>query len=256
MVGSVEPQSSRSPPGAQVHESQDPAGASGPVRAWPLAAALLLLVLVMLLNNLIAPGAYLLWGVLGMAGLVLLAGVDGLRPAQWGLGPVTRRAGTAAAVLAALTAVVMLIGTQLPGISDAYLDERVAGLSAGQVAYAALLRAPVGTALLEELAFRGVLLAMLAQRFSIGWAVAASSAAFGAWHIVPALGLAADNAALGAVAGGQTGWAAVAAVVAAGLAGAFLCLLRIRYDHLIVPFAVHATATSLGYLLAWWIAGG
>ena len=237
-----------------MHESKD--AAVGPARSWPLVAAILLLVLVMLLNNVIAPGPYLLWGLLGIVGLVLLARADGLRPAQWGLGPVTRRAGLAAIVFAALTAAVMLIGTQLPGISDAYLDERVAGLSAGQVAYAALLRAPVGTALLEELAFRGVLLAMLAQRFGLRWGVAASSAAFGAWHIVPALGLAADNAALGAVAGGQTGWAAVAAVVAAGLAGAFLCLLRIRYDHLIVPFALHETATSLGYVLAWQIAGG
>ena len=43
--------------------------------------------------------------------------------------------------------------------------------------------------------------------------------------------------------------------VAAGLAGAFLCFLRIRYDHLIVPFAVHATATSMGYLLAWLVMG-
>jgi membrane protease YdiL (CAAX protease family) len=238
-----------------VHEPQNPSGALGSARAWPLGTAILLLVLVMLLNNLIAPGAYLLWGVLGIVGLVLLARADGLRPAQWGLGPVTRRAATAALVFAALTATVMLIGTQLPGISDAYLDERVAGLSAGQVAYAALLRAPVGTALLEEVAFRGVLLAMLAQRIGLGRAVVGSSALFGAWHIVPALGLAADNAALGSALGSQPGWAAVAAVVAAGLAGAFLCLLRIRYDHLIVPFALHATATSLGYLLAWQIAG-
>jgi len=86
--------------------------------------------------------------------------------------------------------------------------------------------------------------------------VVASSVAFGAWHVLPAVGLAADNAAIGSALGNQPGWAAVAAVVAAGLAGAFLCLLRIRYDHVIVPFAVHATATSLGYLLAWRIVGG
>jgi membrane protease YdiL (CAAX protease family) len=256
MLGSVElaPVAVVLPRGVRVHESHNPAGA-GPWRSWPLVAAIALLVVVTLLNNVIAPGRYLLWGLLGIAGLVLLARADGLRPAQWGLGPMTRRAGMAALVFAALTATVMLVGTQVPAVSDAYLDERVAGLSAGQVALAALVRAPVGTALLEELAFRGVLLAMLAQRFGIGLAVIGSSVAFGAWHIVPALGLAADNAAIGEVAGGQSGWAAAVAVVAAGLAGAFLCFLRIRYDHLIVPLAVHTTATSMGYLLAWLATG-
>ncbi len=239
-----------------MHASQNPAGGAGRARTWPLVATVLLLTLVMLLNTIIASGQYLLWGVLGIVGLVLLARADGLRPPHWGMGPVTRRAAAAAIVLAALTATVMLIGTQLPGVSDAYLDERVAGLSGGQVAFAALVRAPVGTASLEEVAFRGVLLAMLARRFGLAWGVAASSVAFGAWHIVPALGLAADNAALGSALGSQPGWAAVAAVVAAGLAGAFLCLLRIRYDHIIVPLAVHATATSLGYVLAWRVVAG
>lgn len=239
-----------------MQQSPTPGPVAGPLRAWPLVAAVLLLVAVMLLNNVLAPGQYLLWGVLGIAGLVLLARADGLRPPQWGFGPVTRRAAAATAVLALVTAAVMLIGTQLPGVSGAYLDERVADLSAGQVAFAAFVRAPVGTALLEEVAFRGVLLAMLAQRIGLACGVAASSAAFGAWHLVPALGLAAGNAAIGAALGSQPTWVAVAAIVAAGLAGAFLCLLRIRFDHLIVPLTVHATATSLGYLLAWLVTQG
>lgn len=236
--------------------SQHPeAGAAAP-RPWPLVTTLGLLTLVMLLNNLIAPGGYVLWAVLAMIGLALLARADGLRPSQWGLGPVSRRAAVAAIVLAGLTAAVMVVGTRLPGISEAYLDERAAGLSAGQVAFAALVRAPIGTALLEEVAFRGVLLAMLAQRFGVVGAVIGSSVAFGAWHALPALGLAADNAVVGSVVGGQPGWAVALAVVASGLGGAVFCLLRIHYDHLIVPIAVHTTAVSLGYLLAWQMAGG
>ena len=234
-----------------MEAAQTPGASAGPVRSWPLVAAGALLVLVNLLNNVIAPDRYLAWGLLGIAGLVLLARADGLTRAQWGLGRVTGRAARAAVALVVLTATVMLVGTRVPGVDSAFVDERVSGFTAGQVAFAALVRAPVGTALLEELAFRGVLLAMLTRRWGTIGAVIGSSAAFGLWHLVPALGLAADNAAIGTVLGSQPATAAVAAVAAAGLAGAFLCWLRIRYDHLVAPLAVHGTATSLGYLLAW-----
>ena len=198
-----------------------------------------------------APDLYLLWACVAMVGLARLASADGLHRRDWGLGPIDRRAALAGVALAAVTVGVMLVGTQLPGISSAYLDERVVGMDAGQLAFAALVRAPVGTAFFEEVAFRGVLLAMLARRFGLGWGVVGSSLAFGVWHVAPALGIAAGNAAVGSVLGESPLWAAAAGVAAAALAGAFLCLLRIRYDQLIAPLAVHVTANSLGYLLAW-----
>jgi membrane protease YdiL (CAAX protease family) len=234
-----------------VDGSHDRGTAGEQARAWPLAATFALLALTNLLKNVAAPSLSLLWACMAMVGLVLLARADGLDRWDWGLGRIHRRAAVAAVVLAAVTAGVMLVGTQLAGVAPAYLDQRVAGMSAGQVAFAALVRAPVGTVLLEEMAFRGVLLAMLTRRMPTGWAVAGSSVAFGVWHVAPALGLAAGNAAIGSAFGAHVGWATAAAVAAAGFAGAFLCLLRIRYDHLVVPAAVHATATSLGYLLAW-----
>ena len=202
-----------------------------------------------LLNNVVAPDLYLLWACLAIVGLALLARADGLRRTDVGLGPVSRRAARAAVVLASVTAAAMLLGTQLPGVTSAFHDERVAGMSAGHLAFAVLVRVPVGTAFFEELAFRGVLLAMLARRFGTVWGVVGSSLAFGLWHVVPSLSLAAGNAAVGSALGAHPGWAAAAGVVAAGLAGAFLCLLRIRFDHLIAPLAVHATANSMAYLL-------
>ncbi len=223
--------------------------------AGPLVAALVLLAVTNILGNVVAPGLYLLWALLAVVGLVFLAGVDGLHPEQWGLGPVHRRAVLAALAFAAVTAVVMLLGARLPGVSSAFIDQRVSGMDGARIAFSALIRAPLGTAVFEEVAFRGVLLAMLMQRFSTAWAVAGSSAAFGVWHILPALGVAAGNAGVVSVFGADPLRAAVAGVVAAALAGAFLCLLRIRYDHLIVPVAVHATATGSGYLLAWLVVG-
>lgn len=225
-----------------------------PVRSAPLVGVLALLVGANVLTDVVAADFYLLWTSVGVVGLALLARADGLRPSQWGLGRVHRRAALAALALAGVTATAMLVGTQLPGVASVFVDERVSDLSAGGVAFASLVRAPLGTALFEEVAFRGVLLAMLARRFGSGWAVVGSSLAFGLWHVVPALSLTAGNAAVGSALGTHPLWAAVAGVVAAGLAGAFLCLLRIRYDHLVVPLAVHATTNSLAYLLAWLMA--
>lgn len=210
-----------------------------------------LLVSVNILNNLAFPGLYLLWALLGIGCLALLARCDGLQLQQWGLGGLDRRAAVAALALAGLTAAVMLLGARIPGSGAAFADDRVLGMSAGQLAFYAAVRAPVGTAVFEEVAFRGVLLAMLTQRFGRVWGVIGSSAAFGLWHVAPAAGVAAGNEAVASVLGSVPVVAVGVAVVAAGLAGAVLCWLRLRYDHLIVPVAVHATATTLGYVLAW-----
>jgi membrane protease YdiL (CAAX protease family) len=237
--------------GAGVDGSDDGRAARVAARPWPLLGALVLLAAVNVLNNVADPSRYVLWACLAIAGLALLARADGLRRQDWGMGPVSRRAARAAAVLVAVTAAAMIVGTQLPGISSAYLDDRVAGMDVGELAFVALVRVPVGTALLEEVAFRGVLLAMLVRRFGTAWGVAGASAAFGAWHLVPALGIASANEALGSAFGVHTVVAAWVAMVAAGLAGVFLCLLRLRYDHLVAPLAVHMTANSLAYVLAW-----
>lgn len=50
------------------------------------------------------------------------------------------------------------MGTQLPRVASAFIDERVSAKSAGPIAFDVLVRAPFGTALLEKTAFRGVLL--------------------------------------------------------------------------------------------------
>lgn len=45
------------------------------------------------------------------------------------------------------------------------------------------VRVPVGIALLEELAFRGLLYSALRRQLPVGWAIFGSSAAFEAWHL-------------------------------------------------------------------------
>lgn len=236
--------------------SADESGPGTPARRWPLAGAVLLLVATNLVTNSVSPDWYLLWTSLSVLALVLLARADGLRRQQWGLGRVDRRAVRAALVVAAVVGAAMLVGTQLPLASEGFRDVRVADLHGWQVALNALVRVPLGTVLLEEVAFRGVLLAMLATRYGRRWAVALSSLAFGVWHVLPSWDTAATNAAVGSALGSAPLLAVVFSVVGTGLAGVLFCFLRLRYDHLVVPMALHWTTNGLGYLLAWLVVTG
>ncbi|MGB8022398.1 MAG: CPBP family intramembrane glutamic endopeptidase [Candidatus Nanopelagicales bacterium] len=238
-----------------MEHGPDGSGSQRRDRAGPVLGALILLLAVNMMNNVLAPRGYLLWTSLGVLGMFLLGRADGLQPQQWGLGRVTRRAAVAALALGATTCVAMLMGTRLPGVSEAFTDVRVLGMSGPQVTFNALVRVPFGTVLFEEVAFRGVLLAMLVGRFGLVAGAALSSLAFGAWHLPPAFGVVTGNAAVQAALGSAPLLAVTVAAAAAAGAGAFLCLLRIRYDHLIVPMAVHLVANGFGYLAAWLLVG-
>lgn len=220
-------------------------------RLGPVLGAMMLLLAVNAMNNVLAPSGYLLWTSLGVLGMVVLGRADGLQPRQWGLGRVSRRAAVAALTIGAAMCLTMLIGTRLPGVSEAFTDVRVVGMSGRQALFSALVRVPFGTVLFEEVAFRGVLLAMLVGRFGLVAGAALSSLAFGAWHVPPAFGVVTGNAAVQTALGSSPLLAVTVGAVAAAVAGAFLCLLRIRYGHLIVPMAVHVVANGLGYLAAW-----
>ncbi|MGW0732395.1 CPBP family intramembrane glutamic endopeptidase [Streptomyces sp. NPDC002851] len=195
--------------------------------------------------------------------LLLIARWDGVTRAGLGLARETVRRGLVwALVLVGGVLLVYGIGLAIPVTRDAFLDDRVAHLSAGEVAYRALVRVPLGTVLLEEVAFRGVLWAMLTRRWGPTWATAVSSVLFGLWHIQPSLGLSRSNAAIGATFGsGGSGvvLSVAAAVVVSGIGGVVFCELRRRSGSLIPPVALHCALNSAGYVLAWaaarWWAG-
>jgi membrane protease YdiL (CAAX protease family) len=214
-------------------------------------AAVGLLVVVSVLGNAVAPRGYILWSVLGAGGLALLARRDGLQPAQWGLGPLRRRVAFVALGLLVATSAVVSAVSQVPAVADAFVDDRVVGLTGAQVAYLAFLRVPFGTVLIEEVAFRGVLLAILGQRLPVWGAVALSSLAFGVWHVLPILYVAPGNAAMAGAFASSRVLAVLAGVLASALVGAAFCWLRLRFDHLIAPMAVHAGANATAYWVAW-----
>lgn len=136
----------------------------------------------------------------------------------------------------------------VPRLRPVLADQRLAGASRARVTYDTLVRIPLGTVVLEEVAFRGVLFAPLA-RMSQVVAVGGSSVAFGLWHIVPSLSLLRANR-LGASPVSRLAGVA-AAVVATTLGGILLCLLRIASAGLVAPAIAHIATNSLGTVAAY-----
>ncbi len=120
-------------------------------------------------------------------------------------------------------------------------DRRVAGLGGAGLAYQTLVRIPLGTALLEEVAFRGVLFASWRQDGDVEAAVL-SSLAFGLWHISPTLNLLRANRPHAAP--GIRVSVVVGAVCLTSVAGAGLVWLRVESAGLLAPWALHAALNS------------
>jgi len=135
----------------------------------------------------------------------------------------------------------------VPGLRDIFVDERYADLGAARLAYQALVRIPLGTALGEELLFRSAALGVALRRWSVTVAIAASSALFGLWHIFSAL----DSHAANSVATGIPVTALVAATVGiTGLAGAAFAGLRLWTGHVAAPIIVHAALNASALVAA------
>jgi uncharacterized protein len=228
-----------------------------------LPAVVAILVAVNLLNNLLVPRAYVLTCVAATGLLLSVARRDGLSWSEIGLDRASLRSGLRSGLRwsAALLAVVLLgvaVAAALPATRPAFVDARAAGLSGTAVLVRTLVRIPLGTALLEEVAFRGVLYAMLARRHGVRAAVLGSSLLFGLWHVLPSLGLRDGNAAVGSLfgAGPEAAVAAVAAAVAGtAAAGLVFCEVRRRSGGLLAPFALHWALNSVT-LAAAWVLGG
>lgn len=206
-------------------------------------------------NRLVPDLGYVPFALAASVALVAVARlVDGLSWEQLGMAPADAPRGLRwGGALAALVALGYLAAFWLPATSDLFLDERVEDLSLGAALTAALVRVPLGTVLLEEVAFRSVLPAALATRLRLRWAVAWSSLAFGLWHVLPALGLSDVNPVADDTVGQLPGWVTVAGSVAAtAVVGVFFCWLRYRSRSVLAPVLLHWSTNALGYLFAWW----
>jgi len=219
---------------------------------WALVVVIAFLAVVNVADNLVAHAALVL-GPVGAAGLLALARWAGLSWAELGLGRGTWLRGLRWALAAiGVVAVVFAVGAALPLTRSAFRDSRYdAGW--GHAALTAFLLIPVGTVLFEEVAFRGVLWGLLRRRHGTAAATAVSSALFGLWHVLPSLGLAQAEQAIGSTVGSGSSGQAVSVlgtVLFTALAGVVFCELRRRSGSLLAPAGLHWATNGLGVLAA------
>jgi len=197
------------------------------------------------------PHASLVAGPVCAAGLIALARLAGLGWHDLGLGAGTWGRGARwAAMEIALVAVVFAVGAALPLTRDAFRDTRY-HLGWGSALLTAFVLIPVGTVLLEEVAFRGVLWGLLRAWRGTATATIGSSVLFGLWHVLPSLSLSTDNAAIGAAVGkGQSAQviSVLGTVLFTGLTGVLFCELRRRSGSLLAPAGLHWATNALGVL--------
>jgi len=176
------------------------------------------------------------------------ATLSGLTPAELGLGRGRWLPGRLGCGLAAGAGAAWLLIAAVPATRPLLGDHRATGLDGRDVAYQALVRIPVGTALWEETAFRGVLQAALRRVMPDTAAIAVTSGVFGVWHIRPTLQALRANGLADYRRRALAGTCAGVAATAAG--GALLSWLRARSDRLADPVLLHAAVNSGGLIAA------
>lgn len=232
-------------------------------------------------NLLLGDEGYLLRNLGLTVALLLGAHLAGWRAGELGLARAHLRRGAmvgvvAAGVVAAVVALGVVLADQVPLIGALLADERAAA-SSDRLLYEAVLRIPLGTALYEEVLFRGVLFAAwvravgrrgpggyaAGRRAAVGYAarkraagryaageraaMIGSSVVFGLWHVAPtAVALEVNGVAVGSPMGVL---GIIGGVVVTTIAGLLFAWLRRVSGSLVAPILAH-TATNVAGLLA------
>lgn len=224
---------------------------------WATALVVLVLAGLNIANHVLGWGS--LWlGPVGAAGLLAFARYSGLSWRQLGLSRRTHAAGFKWGLgVIAVVASVYLIGILLPMTRTAFLDARY-HLPPADVLLTAFVIIPVGTILLEEVAFRSVLWGFLSRHVRVWQVTIGSSLLFGLWHVLPASATAAANPAVGAMLVGLGAWQHVASVAGTvlftAIGGLVAGELRRRSGSLLASVGMHWATNALGVLfglVAW-----
>ena len=128
-------------------------------------------------------------------------------------------------------------------------DSRLADLSDREVIYRLLVRFPLGTALFEEVWFRGALPAALRQNGAKRPELA-SAAIFAAWHVIPTLATINANPKGRAWSNRRKTLVVISGSAATGLAGLAFSTLRNSSSSLAAPWVAHAAINGLSFWAA------
>jgi membrane protease YdiL (CAAX protease family) len=187
---------------------------------------------------------HLAWNLAMGAGAVAVARAAGLGAPELGLARRSARDGLRVGGIA-FAAITTAVASAVSAAAVAgQLDDDRADVDAAEAALRALLIIPIGTVLVEELAFRGALHGLLERVpwASVGATYAVGSVLFGLWHVAP---IWSDGAAV-----------VVGTVVATTAAGAGFIWLRRSSDSVLAPMLAHVATNSSTFLLAWWASQG
>ena len=211
----------------------------------PLVVLVLGLAVYDVLRSLVLPKAWHSPANASLGVVVLLYGRSlGLGRAELGLARARLRSGLVYG-LAVLGVIVVVLGVlvALPSTRELFPDdtERVSGL---RVLLDAAVRIPVATVFPEEVAFRGVLLALLLRRSPMRRALLVHSVLFGLWHVPPLL-IGADDGVLSAVP------LAFGTLLATAVAGLGFAWLRLRSGSLLAPVLAHIGTNSTATVAVW-----
>lgn len=188
---------------------------------------------------------------LALTAAVTVVGITwgGLGRYDLGLGPGQGGSAALGLALGVAASVPLFIALRSRKAAAQVADERFAGIGRAGLAYRALLRIPLGTALPEELIFRGVLFGLLLPAGTLQ-AAFWSSLVFGLWHIAPAYNRMEENGGIEGRGRFTVAGKITAAVLATGAAGLAFTWLRVATGGIIAPFVLHATVNSLGMIAA------
>jgi membrane protease YdiL (CAAX protease family) len=184
---------------------------------------------------------------------VVAARTCGVSRASLGVCPDRLGRGMRVGLTTALPAAAVVgLGAMIPATRGFFHDERARGGGTRHVLFETLVRIPLGTALPEEVIFRGSLLGLFAQRHSPAVAASMSSILFGVWHVLPTLRTLPLNPAGARVHGNpmRTAGVVLATVTATTLAGYGLAWLRFRSGSIAAPVVAHASLNGAAYLAA------
>jgi len=197
------------------------------------------------------------WWVRALEGsaLVAWARLEGLSWSQLGLARDRLGAGCRWALGAiGVVAGVYVVGILLPLTRPAFQDVRY-DLPLADALGRAFVVIPLGTVLLEELAFRSVLWGMLSRHMKQWQVLITSSVVFGFWHVMPALNVGATNRGVSeAVGGGGNAVVVVGTVALTTIGGLVFGELRRRSGSVLASAGAHWATNALGVLfglVAW-----
>lgn len=157
-------------------------------------------------------------------------------------------------------AAVVATGVAVTVSRELFVDARFTDLGTTRTLYELLVRIPLGTALAEELVFRGALLGLYMRRRTFLRAALLSSLVFGLWHVVTAMSSVQSNAA-GEVLTSPAAQAAgvFATVIATAAAGMVFCWVRRRSGSVLGPVITHGALNGLAVVgslvVARWLGG-